>query len=338
MAFGDSSRAQNQIDYQTGTAQNYLNNLRKDTVVPQNQTMWNQYLTANDLGRQQQSDIMGGYKDVAGSAGSAFAPTYSGFSSLASGNAGAYDPQFRGGLGSALGGYQDFAQTGGFTPQGIQDLRARSIAPIRAVYANAMRDIDRQKSLQSGYAPNIIAAKAKMARGLGQSLADASTNVEAGLAEQIRSGRLAGLGGMNQVATSGQGLQNVIDSLGLQGRTAGLTGMSTTAGQGMDAILRALGGGANVYSAAPGIADMAGRNALTSSGQQINLAELQNQLGLGTTNAQINKGQIPGNVAQGIDAAGKVIRMIPGIGAATGAIAGPGGGGGGMDTGYRPWQ
>ena len=317
MAWGDSGRSQNQIDYQGGLAQNYLNNLRTDTVVPQNQQFWNQYQVDRDRNIRQQDDLMGGYKDVIGSARSDFMPTYGGFAGLASGGAGGFDPQFRGGLSSALGGYQDFSQTGGFTPQGISDIRARSVAPLRAVYANAMRDIDRQKSLQGGYAPNAIAAKSRATRQLGSTLADASTNVEAGLAQMIQQGRLAGLGGMNQVSTSGQGLQNAIDALGANTRLGALTGMGNTMGQGYDSVLRALGGGTGLYGQEPGLAGLAQRGTLGSTGQQIDLAGLQNQLSLGTMQAQNQKAAIPGNVQQGIGIAGDIMGMIPGIGMIT---------------------
>ena len=44
------------------------------------------------------------------------------------------NPADRANLERTLGGYQNFSQTGGFSPQDIQDIRARSIAPTRAAY------------------------------------------------------------------------------------------------------------------------------------------------------------------------------------------------------------
>lgn len=93
-------------------------------------------------------------------------------------------------------GFQEFGQTGGYSPQDISNMRARSIAPIRAAYGNAQRAIGQQRSLQGGYSPNAIAAQVKMAREQGQSMADASTNVEAGLADARQRGRLSGYQGM----------------------------------------------------------------------------------------------------------------------------------------------
>lgn len=319
-AWGDNRRAQNAIEYQGGLAQNYLDNLRNQTVVPQNQQFWNDYLVDRDRAREDYGGMMGGYRNIAETAGNAYNPAMQGFSALGFGGAGGWDQQFRGGLSSALGGYTDFANTGGLSGQNIQDIRARSVAPLRAVYANANRDINRQRSLQGGYSPNLTAAKAKMAREMGQGLSDASTNVEATLAEQIRAGKLAGMAGQSQVSTAGQGLQNAIDSLGAQTRLQGLTGLANTAGMGYDTILKALQGGTGLYGSTPGMADLSSRNVNTSTNQQLNLAELQNQLGLGIINAQINKGQIPGNMQQGMGHATDISNMFRNIGAGIGSM------------------
>jgi len=92
-------------------------------------------------------------------------------------------------------GYGEFAETGGFSEADKANLRARGISPIRAAYANAEREVERNRSLQGGYSPNATATLAKMAREQGQSAADATTNVEAALAEMVQKGRLAGLAG-----------------------------------------------------------------------------------------------------------------------------------------------
>lgn len=93
-------------------------------------------------------------------------------------------------------GYQEFGQTGGYSPQDISNMRARGVAPIRAAYDAANRNIGQQRSLQGGYSPNAIATQAKMAREQGQSMSDAAQNVEAGIATARNQGRLAGYGGM----------------------------------------------------------------------------------------------------------------------------------------------
>lgn len=105
-------------------------------------------------------------------------------------------------LSPALGGYRNFAESGGFSPQDITNIRARSNAPIRAMYQQGMDEIDRSKNLSGGYAPNFAPAMAKMQREQSYRIGDQSLNTEAELANQIRTGRLAGLGGLSQTGLS----------------------------------------------------------------------------------------------------------------------------------------
>jgi len=96
----------------------------------------------------------------------------------------------------SFAGFQQFAQTGGFSPNDLANIRARAVSPVRAVYANAQRNVNRQVGLQGGYAPGGGALRARMAREQGQETADAGTNAEAGIAEMVQKGKLAGLQGM----------------------------------------------------------------------------------------------------------------------------------------------
>jgi hypothetical protein len=107
----------------------------------------------------------------------------------------------------SYGGYQQFADTGGYSGQDISDMRARGMAPVRAAYDAAARNVGQQRSLQGGYSPNAIAAQVKMAREQGQSMADAATNVNAGIAQARNQGRLAGLGGMQGIEANRQNAQ-----------------------------------------------------------------------------------------------------------------------------------
>lgn len=143
--------------------------------------------------------------------------------------------------------YKEFADTGGFSPEDVSNIRSRALAPTRAVYANAQRNVDRQRALQGGYSPGHGVLQARMAREQGQGLSDASTNVEAQLAQMMQQGRLAGISGMNQA-----------------------------------------------YGTTPGMASLYGNlydRRLQGMGE---LQGLQNQLGLGTMNAQIAASNIPG--------------------------------------------
>lgn len=104
-----------------------------------------------------------------------------------------------------MGRYQNFADTGGYSSQDLSNIRARSVSPIRSAYTGAMRDMDRQRSLQGGYSPNYMAARARMARESSAALADANTNVEASIAQMIQQGRLQGLSGMGNMYSATPG-------------------------------------------------------------------------------------------------------------------------------------
>ncbi len=143
--------------------------------------------------------------------------------------------------------YQEFADTGGYSPEDISNMRSRAISPTRAVYANAQRNVDRQRALQGGYSPGYGALQGRMAREQSQGLSDANTNVEAQLAQMKQQGRLAGIGGMNQA-----------------------------------------------YGSTPGMASFYGNMMNDRNNAMLQTQGLQNQLGLGTMNAQINASQIPG--------------------------------------------
>lgn len=69
MAKGDDSRSRNQVQAQTGLAQNNLNNLRNDTLVPQNQTMWNNYLTADAQNKGDYGNITNRFNQFADTGG-----------------------------------------------------------------------------------------------------------------------------------------------------------------------------------------------------------------------------------------------------------------------------
>ncbi len=162
MAKGDDSRARNQVTAQTGLAQNNLNNLRNDTLIPQNQTMWNNYLTA--------------------------------------------DAQNKGDYGNITNRMNNFADTGGFSPTDLSNIRARSNAPIRGMYAGANREVDRSRALQGGYSPGYGVLKARMARDESSGLSDAATNTEGMIAGLVNQGKQYGTSGLLSAygATPGQ--------------------------------------------------------------------------------------------------------------------------------------
>ena len=141
------------------------------------------------------------------------------------GEGGSSSDPFYNGINSALSGYSNFAQTGGFSPEDLQNIRARMIAPIRSVYSQANSEVDRQRRLQHGYSPNYTAAKAKMAREQAYATSDASTNAEASIAQMLQSDKLAGLSGLSGTSSAarGQNLSAINGQTGLYGTNPGLS-------------------------------------------------------------------------------------------------------------------
>lgn len=267
---------------------------------------------------------------------------YAMYQALAQGGAGAgWDPMFRGAMGDAIRGYGNFAETGGFSDQDLADIRARGVAPVRAAYANAQQNLNRNRSLQ-GFSPNYAASSAKMAREQAYTGADALQNVNAGIAQMVQQGKLAGLGGLSGTGAAGQGLSTNIDQLNLQGKLAGLGGM-----QGMQqfdqglgeqarqfdtgARLQALGGMTNLYGTNPAMANVFGNQVLQSQQNMLGLGQLQNQLGLGMSGRQIESSQIPGQSQQIYNSISPWLQLGTNL---LGAYMGSRGGGGGGS--YRP--
>lgn len=173
----------------------------------------------------------------------------------------------------SYGGYEEFSKTGGYSRDDILNMRARGVSPIRAAYANAGREVGRQRALQGGYSPNAVAAQVKMAREQGQAAADATQNVEANLAESRNRGRLAGLGGMSGIETSRLGADLDVAKFNanaqMQADAANAATANSRAAEGRANRFGALQGMTQLYGTTPGMANTFGTlalNAMNSGG------------------------------------------------------------------------
>lgn len=357
MAKGDADKSQNQIDYQGGTAQNNLNNLRSS-----NQSMQQNFQSlygpaaATNVGNYNQ--VQGAYDQFLngmpnqGNLYSTFlGPRYNGAtqagpaSSTAAGamqpasdhpvdqllakygakdtgpGSGITDASYwkqkydstkdpyylgrleddlkgngmdtgggsAGGRGAAIdkaiSGYGGFADTGGFSPQDIANIRARAVAPIRSMAQTNTDEINRQAAIRgTGYSPNTAAAIAKVARDANYAAGDTATNAEAGLAQLIQQGKLYGLGGLASTGLSDQA--NNTQNRGLDLSAIGQSGNQQLGG---------LAGKTSLYGATPGLTNTFGSQVLGAGGQGVQIGGLQNQLAGEILNAQNAKANIPGN-------------------------------------------
>jgi hypothetical protein len=235
------------------------------------------------------------------------------------GGGGSAGGQGFGALSPAIGGYGEFAQTGGYSPQDIENIRARMIAPIRSIYSSARQNVERAKALNPTLT-NIPGAEAKLAREQSYALTDKTTDAEAALAEAIRSGKLAGLGGLTNI--------------GMGARGQDLQAMLGSGGQ----ALQGLSGMTGLYGTEPGLSRMFGQQMLTSAGQGIDVGQLRNAIASGAVNAQLGASRVPGNFQTALGNIGGVVGLggqvagalmglpsFSNIGQQTGMAAYPGG-------------
>lgn len=308
MAKGDDARVRDQGQYQQ---QRYEN---------QQGPMVNAF--AHNYGRGSESnygdytDIMNRYRNIAGGGaeggggGGGGGGGYSAFT-VNPGRAGYSDP-FK-----SYAGFEEFSKTGGYSRDDIANMRARGVSPVRASYANAEREVGRQRALQGGYSPNATAALTRMARERSQAGADAMQNVEAGLAEARNKGRLAGLSGMSGIETSRLGADVDISKfntgLDFQGQTYNADAQSraqaanNAAGAASAAAsradqFRALQGMTSLYGTNPGMSETFGNQLLQGVGQGGNF-------GLGMMGRNIEGAQLPGQWDYFTQRAGDVANM-----------------------------
>jgi len=264
----------------------------ENEFTPVSQGMTNNYTNAVQRNTQDYGNIMGAYENFRNNLGG---PTKFNFQNVTASRPQELGESY-GILREALPTYREFAQTGGYSPTDIQELRARGTSPIRAAYANTQAHLDRANALAGGGgAANYIAASSRAQRDLPGQMADAMTGVNAQLAEDIRSGRLAGAAGIRGVGG---------DIGGLASQEAGRQLQASLANQ--DADLRAqqlseqslqnlrqsqlasMGGQASLYGTTPGMSSMFGNQMLQGYGLRNDMQNARNNYGLGLLNTQLS--------------------------------------------------
>lgn len=325
MAKGDKNKVQNAANYAQGNTAANVGNLRNDTLIPQNQTMWNNYQNATQGQQGDYQNIMNQYQTAGGNVPT---PTAAPNVNVARVNPAIANYQRSNELNNTMQGYGEMAKTGGFSDQAQADIRERGISPIRSTYANAMSNINRQRALQGGYAPNAIAATEKMTRTLPGQLADATTNVNAQLAQMVQQGKLAGLGGMattsmadnqmmNQMmsqnaerqqaaGTSNQNMEMQVAQLKQQGHSD-FEARQLAANQ---QKLAAAGGQASLYSSTPGMASMFGNQVLEGTNQRLSGEQLAAGANQNAVQNQLGAANVPSNFDTGLGRIGKIGKMV----------------------------
>ena len=142
-------------------------------------------------------------------------------------------------------GYEEFANTGGYSPEMIQYSRGNALAPLRAQARGDQAALERSAQM-SGYAPGLGAAIQSQRRGSAQSLGRTASENEQALQEAILKGRQYGITGR---ANQEQALQDLLQRGKLGGTelagTLGIDFAKLTSGNTIQALAEAArtGGG-----------------------------------------------------------------------------------------------
>ena len=259
--------------------------------TPQSQAMWNTYQTGLAQNQQDYGNIMGGYQNFASNLGK---PTQFNYQDVSAERPAELGESY-GYLREAVPGYREFAQTGGYSPTDIQELRARGVSPIRSAYSNTMMELNRARALGgAGGAPNYIAAASRAQREMPGQMADAMTGVNAQLADAIRQGKLAGLSGISGIGSTMGGLSSQEAGRMLQAAMANQNAdlqAQQLSEQSLQNLrqnqLASLSGQTSLYGTTPAMASTFGDQALRAYQNRTNMEQIRNQYGLGLLNAQI---------------------------------------------------
>ncbi len=172
---------------------------------------------------------------------------------------------------------KELSETGGLNEQEAGDLRARGISPIRAVYGNMQRGMDRQRALSGGYSPNYNASASRMAREQSESIAGATQNVNAEIAKMRQEGKLKAAPEYANLANSKNSLMNQIalQNQKMKGDWAGqqaslLQGIGGLINQKNDNSMNALRGMTSLYGTTPALVETFGNQVANQSQQNQN--------------------------------------------------------------------
>lgn len=172
-------------------------------------------------------------------------------------------------LAGQISNVTNLAKTGGYSESDLGSIRARSLSPIRAAYANAQRNANRATRLAGGYSPNAGAVQAKLAREQSDVLSSASRNTEADIADRVSSGRLNYNNMLNPLLAREASERTRVGELNARNlRDAELFDAEQLSAD-FQRRMAALNSMTSLYSTSPGLIGLFGQQALQERGQDI---------------------------------------------------------------------
>lgn len=179
----------------------------------------------------------------------------------------------------------ELSKTGGYSEADIADLRARGISPIRAIYAAAQRNLQRGKALQGGYSPNMAAATTRMAREQSDLISGKVSDVNAGIAQNVASNRLAA---SSPYATAAAHESDTRNEYGRKNVDADIDAQKFNLTNPAATGSAALSGMTSLYGITPALASTFGNQALSAAQMQSNNINTSNQNGLQMVGSYMN--------------------------------------------------
>lgn len=186
----------------------------------------------------------------------------------------------------AIGNLGDLSATGGYSAGDIANLRARAVSPVRSIYGNATRNLERQRSLQGGYSPNFSASTVKMARDMSGQMSSALTDANAGIAQNVAQNRIATASPYASITAGENARRNEFEQRNADTKNRyGFENMENRMRQfqfPQQMKLSALQGMTGLYGTTPATSALTQRGALS-------MAELQNQINQQNKTHNINR-------------------------------------------------
>jgi hypothetical protein len=186
---------------------------------------------------------------------------------------------------AALASLNELSRTGGLSDTDQQNLRARGVSPIRAQYATAQRDMDRQRRLNGGYSPNFGAVTAKMTRDQSSLIADQMDKVNANIAQMVQSGKLSAAPNYASAAQAESELKNKFELENTNAKNEAnrfnASGMFESRKNQLNDRLSAAQGMTSLYGTTPARSSLYNNNALDNAQFQNNVTQQKKNSAIG---------------------------------------------------------
>lgn len=240
---------------------------------------------------QDYDSIMGGYKDILSNPDDGqLAGLMTNYRNLLSQNPSQYSQSSD--VATSLGNLKELSETGGYSEGDIGALRARASSPIRAVYANMMRDMERQRAIGGGYSPNFNAASSRMARESSEQIAGANTDVNARIAEMIASGKKVMAPQYASSALAESGLKHNVENANRLRQMALLDSMKGLTDTKNATKMGALQGMTSMYGTTPALASTFGNQVLNMENQNLQNKSLNQNANIALMNSYLRTPRI----------------------------------------------